>query len=55
MEVNLDNSKNTREIFIKPSVFTQRDIEEERSAFEEEKKAYKYHEMKRKDYDLLGR
>lgn len=41
-------------IYIKPSVFTQREIDEERFAFETEKKAYEYHERKRKDFDVYG-
>lgn len=35
-------------------MFTQREIDEERDAFEQEKKAYFYHEKKRKDFDLYG-
>lgn len=42
-------------IIIKPSVFTQQDIEEERQIFEEEKKAFEYREVKRKDYDVYGK
>lgn len=53
VEVNL-NPKMEKEIYIKPSVFTQRQIDEERSAFEHEKKAYKYHEAKRKDFNVYG-
>lgn len=53
VEVNL-NPRAEKEILIKPSVFTQREIDEERLAFEGEKKAYKYHEVKRKDFDVYG-
>lgn len=53
MEVELD-PRPEKEIYIKPSVFTQREIDDERFAFEDEKKAYKYHEIKRKDFNVYG-
>lgn len=52
VEVNINPRE--KEVFIKPSVFTQREIDEQRDAFESEKKAYKYHEVKRKDFNVYG-
>ena len=44
-----------KEIVIKPSVFTQQDVDEEKRAFDKEKKAYDYRSLKRKEVDVYGK
>ncbi|EGR30654.1 hypothetical protein IMG5_126590 [Ichthyophthirius multifiliis] len=41
-------------IIIKPSVFTQREIDEEKRLIEDEREALRYRKIKTKDYNILG-